>query len=121
MDFDPRDYDSRDDERFSSDRDHGSRRDRDHRNRADDDLGLLDAYVRDHGDDDAREPGRGSGEDSRQSKDCDGGPDPRDDARWPDRDTPERDLDPREVFTRGLRLASLRRPGPAEAGHYVRE
>jgi hypothetical protein len=56
-----------------------------------------------------------------QSKDCDGGPDPRDDARWPDRDTPERDLDPREVFTRGLRLASLRRPGPAEAGHYVRE
>jgi hypothetical protein len=74
VDFDPRDYDSRDEERFNAD-DRG--RDRD---------------------DDARDLGRGPG-DSRQSNHD--GHDSRDDARWPER---ERSYDPREVFIRDLNL-----------------
>ncbi len=89
MDFDPRDYDSRDEERFNS-RDNSSH-DLDH----DDHLRLPDDRGRDR-DDDARGLGRGPG-DSRQSNHDDS----RDDARWPERD---RDNDPREVFTRGLNL-----------------
>jgi hypothetical protein len=89
MDFDPRDYDSRDEERFNS-RDKSSH-DFDH----DDDLRLPDARHRDR-DDDARELGRGPG-DSRESNH----PDARDDARWPER---ERHYDPREAFTRDLHL-----------------
>jgi hypothetical protein len=77
MDFDPRDYD--------------------------DDLRLPDVQVRDH-DDDTRDLGRGPGDDARQPKDEDLSSDPRDDSRWPDRDTPDREVDPREVFTRGLTL-----------------
>lgn len=54
MDFDPRDYDSRDDERFN---DHGR----------DDGASQPDIQSRD-GDDEAREAGRGPGRDSRGSQ-----------------------------------------------------
>lgn len=85
MDFDPRDYDTRDDERSNSSHDFNH----------DDDLRLPDASDRDR-DDDARELGRGPG-DSRESNHDDS----REDTRWPERD---RGNDPREVFTRGLNL-----------------
>ena len=85
MDFDPRDYDSRDDERSNTSHEF------DHN----DDLRLPDDS---HRDDDARELGRGPG-DSRESTQS--GHDSRDDARWPER---ERSHDPRETFTRGLNL-----------------
>ena len=84
MDFDPRDYDTRDDERSNTSRDF------DH-----DDLRLPDAHDRDR-DGDARELGRGPG-DSRLSNHADS----REDVRWPER---ERSYDSREVFTRGLDL-----------------
>src|SRR5438128_185731 len=93
MDFDPRDYDSRDEDRFDGgvkgtahddlDRDHDPR--------------LPDDHHRDR-DDDARELGRGPG-DSRESNH--GGQDAREDGRWPER---ERSHDPRDAFTRGLNL-----------------
>ena len=67
MDFDPRDYDSRDDERFGDGRERGGRGE--YRDRDDDDLRLPEVHSRDH-DDEGREPGRGSGDDSRQSKEC---------------------------------------------------
>src|SRR5262249_38900676 len=77
MDFDPRDFDTRDTTSHNFDHD--------------DDLAPS---ADRHRDDDARELGRGPG-DSRQSNE-DG-----DDARWPER---ERSHDPREVFTRDLYL-----------------
>ena len=93
MDFDPRDFDSRDDERHRAD----------DANSHDEHDGLAgrDADGRDRGDD-ARSIGRGPG-DSRQSND---GHDSRDDARWleRDRDAPQRNFDPREPFTRHLQL-----------------
>jgi hypothetical protein len=91
MDFDPRDFDSRDDERRA---DAHSDFDRDN------DLG--DSGSRDR-DDDERSLGRGPG-DSRQSNND--APDPRDGTRWPERDreAPERSVDPREPFTRHLHL-----------------
>lgn len=62
MDFDPRDYDSRDEERFNTRGGTGSSPDvLDH----DDDVRLPDNGGRDH-EDDSRELGRGPG-DSRQS------------------------------------------------------
>jgi hypothetical protein len=67
MDFDPRDYDSRDDERLGDHRKRGGRGDRD-----DDDLRLPDVRIRDH-DDEGRELGRGCGDASRQSKECESG------------------------------------------------
>jgi hypothetical protein len=84
MDFDPRDYDTRDDDRSNTSHDF------DH-----DDSRLSDDHIRDR-DDDARELGRGPG-DSRESNYDDS----REDARWPER---ERNSDSREVFTRGLNL-----------------
>ena len=82
MDFDPRDDDSRDDERLSP----------------------RDFYETRHSDDDGRSMGRGAGN-SRDS-DNDDRHDPRGDARWPDRerDGRERSLDAREAFTRDLDL-----------------
>src|SRR5689334_21004681 len=71
MDFDPRDYDARDEDRF--------------------------ALARER-DDAGPHLGRGPG-DSRESKHD--GQDPREDARWPER---ERTYDPREVFARDLNL-----------------
>ena len=96
MDFDPRDYDSRD-ERGDSERDRGSRG---HSNNDDDDLRLPELHVAER-DGETRQPGRGAGDDSRQQDDRG---DPRDDGRWPERDTRDRDADPREVFTRDLDL-----------------
>src|SRR5690349_9332340 len=82
MDFDPRDDDSRDDERLSP----------------------RDLYETRHRDDDARSIGRGPG----NSRDSDGEDryGPRDGVRWPDRDrdSRERSLDVREPFTRDLDL-----------------
>jgi hypothetical protein len=103
MDFDPRDYDSRDDDRFAINRhrDTGSRYD--HR---DDDWSVLNTRLR--GDDaDFRDiSGRGPSEDSRPSNSDKDHSDPRDDARWPERDRDPRDrsVDPRDVFTRDLNL-----------------
>ncbi len=94
MDFDPRDYDSRDDDRLASSHSRGrgaSHDELDH----DNDLRLPETRVRDR-DGTSRELGRGPGE-SKQSKSE--GSDPRDDARWP-----ERDRDPRDTFTRDLNL-----------------
>jgi hypothetical protein len=95
MDFDPRDFDARDDERH---RETGA----DGHDNHDDDLRLPDEGGRDR-DDDARSLGRGPG-DSRQSNNDT--PDPRDDTRWPerDRDAPGRNVDPREPFTRHVHL-----------------
>ena len=100
MDFDPRDYDSRDEERFDSRGGKDSSQDDPDR---DDDLRLLDVRSRDRDDDNARELGRGPG-DSRESNAADGSRDARNDDRWPDRDREPRDrtFDPREPFTRDL-------------------
>jgi hypothetical protein len=81
MDFDPRDFDTRDTTSHNFDHD--------------DDLRPPADRDRD---DDAWEPDRGPG-DSRQSNQD--GHDVRGDARWPER---EHSHDPREVFTRGLNL-----------------
>jgi hypothetical protein len=82
MDFDPRDDDSRNDDRVASRHPYGDRRP----------------------DDDGRSLGRGSGN-SRQSENDDVGSE-RVDARWPDRDRALSDhgVDSREPFTRDLEL-----------------
>src|SRR5882762_5111226 len=102
MDFDPRDCDSRDEERFNPG---GGKRDSHDDLDRDDDVRLPETRSRDRDDDDARKLGRGPG-DSRQSNADEQGRDPRDDARWPerDRDPRERTSDPRELFTRDLKL-----------------
>src|SRR2546430_15341484 len=102
MDFDPRDYDSRDDERFGAREDKSSTHDDLDR---DDSPAPFEARSRDRDDDDARELGRGPG-DARESHTGEHGSDPREDARWPDRDREPRDrtLDPREPFIRDLNL-----------------
>jgi len=76
MDFDPRDFDSRDEERFNTREDKSSGHDSLDR----DDIWLLDVRSRDP-DDDARELGRGPG-DARESNTFEDGRDPREDARW---------------------------------------
>jgi uncharacterized membrane protein YgcG len=104
MDFDPRDIDSRDDERFGMDRDRGSRGSSDD-DRDWDDWRQPEIASRDR-DDDTRKLGRGPSDDSRQSNSDGHGHDPRDDARWPERDLydRERGFDPRDVFTRDVNL-----------------
>jgi hypothetical protein len=97
MDCDPRDdYDSRGDERLGPNRQRrgGSGDDPDR-----DDWGQREIASRDRKDD-ASDLARGPA-DSRQSNGGKQGHDPRDDARWPDR---ERDHAPRDVFTRHLDL-----------------
>ena len=101
MDFDPRDYDSRDEERWAPDR-RSSRGNTDEYER-DDDRRQPEIRSRDR-EDGARTLGRGLEEGSRSSDEH-----PRDrdyDARWPDRDRDarKRDVDPRDVFTRALHL-----------------
>jgi DNA-binding MarR family transcriptional regulator len=98
MDFDPRDYDSRDDDRLPSDRHHGGRGNSYDQLDRDDDLRVPESHNRDR-DNDVRERGRSTGDDSRQSKSDAHRQDPREDPRWP-----ERDRDPRETFTRDLNL-----------------
>ena len=82
MDFDPRDGDSRHDDRVASQHAFGDR----------------------HPDDDGRSLGRGSGN-SRESENDDRGSQPAD-ARWPDREraVSGHGFDSREPFTRGLEL-----------------
>lgn len=98
MDFDPRDHDSRDEERFNgrhrAGKGHSSDPDRD------DDLRLPDTRPRDR-EDHARELGRGPGESAAAEHNRDPS-----DARWPERerDGRERDFDPRELFTRDVNL-----------------
>jgi hypothetical protein len=102
MDFDPRDSDPREDDRFDFDR---GGRSASHDIDRDDDWRQPDARSRDQ-DNDARQLGRGPGSDSRESTNDKHGDDPRNDARWHerDRDSRERGVDPRDVFTRGLDL-----------------
>jgi hypothetical protein len=102
MDFDPRDYDSRDEERSNT---------RGSKGHSDDDAGhdghlrQPESRSRDRDDNGGRALGRGPG-DSRSSSAHDHGQDPREDARWPDREreAPDRAFDPREPFTRCLNL-----------------
>jgi uncharacterized membrane protein YgcG len=93
MDFDPRDYDSRDEDRFDTGSTGTARDDLDR----DHDLRSPADRHRDRGDD-ARELGRGPG-DSRESTHHDSRS--REDARWTERD---RTYDPREPFRRDLNL-----------------
>src|SRR5579864_4541055 len=94
MDFDPRDYDSRDDDRFAFGHARGKGTSHDDLDR-DDHLRLPETRSRDR-DDTARDLGRGPGESKQSNGDRH---DPRDDARWP-----ERDRDPRDAFMRDLNL-----------------
>jgi len=103
FDFDPRDYDSRDDERHGNNASRTSRGGSGDRDR-DDDWSQVQTRARDRNDDDARTLGRGPGSD-RQNADQNGR-DRQDDARWPehDRDPRERNVDARDTFTRQLHL-----------------
>lgn len=103
MDFDPRDYDSRDEDRAPT-RDRGGRGGSDRDDERDDEWNRPATLSRDR-DDEARDLGRGPGE-SRESPSAGRGRDARDDARWPERERDERtrDTHPREVFTRHLNL-----------------
>lgn len=99
FDFDPRDHDSREDERLDQRGNGGSQPGVDH----DVDLTRLDVRSHDR-DDDARTLGRGPGSDSRGS-DSDGHGRAHD-PRWVERDRGalDRDTDIRDVFTRDLNL-----------------
>jgi hypothetical protein len=103
FDLDPRDYDSRDDERHGNGTSRTSRGGSDERERHDD-WSQPEIRSRDRDDDDGRKLGRGPGSD-RQTSD-EHRSDRRDDARWPerDRDHRERDVDPRDTFTCHLHL-----------------
>jgi hypothetical protein len=104
FDFDPRDSDSRDDERYAGTQSRGSRDASDDRDR-DDDWSQL--HIRSHDwNDDVRTLGRGPGSNSRASHSDEHRRDRHQDARWPerDRDHRDRDVDARDVFTRHLRL-----------------
>jgi hypothetical protein len=103
MDFDPRDYDSRDDERSPSEPSTARRSGSDDRER-ENDWSQPGVRTRDRDDDGAPTLGRGPGN-ARQESDehgWDGGHDPR----WADRDRDnlERDHDARDTFTRHVRL-----------------
>jgi hypothetical protein len=105
MNFDPRDYDSRPDERFGTERGLGSRGTSRNDDR-DDDWRQPEVRVHDR-DDDARDLGGGTSSNNRHDDSGDGRRD-RDEARWPDRDRDssdrDRGLDPRDVFMRDLNL-----------------
>lgn len=103
LDLDPRDYDSRDEERHSHTPSRGGRStgvddDRDH------DLRQPDARTRDRDDEAARSLGRGPGNDRHGSDPNPGSRhhDPRSADR--DRDSRERDRDARDTFSRQVHL-----------------
>ena len=98
MDFDPRDYDSREDDRAALDRHRGGTGNSFDDLDRDDDLRSPDIPIRGR-DHDARDLGRGPGDDSRQSNSEAHGHDAREEARWH-----ERNRDPRDAFTRHLNL-----------------
>jgi DNA-binding MarR family transcriptional regulator len=103
MDFDPRDYDPRDEERPRTNQNREGRGGSDDRDR-DDDSTQTGIRPRDRDDDDARPLGRGPGND-RQTSD-EHGRDRRDDTRWAerDRDDRERDREPQDTFSRHVHL-----------------
>jgi hypothetical protein len=103
MDFDPRDVDSRDDERHGVDPDRGDRGSSDDRDW--DDWRQPTGRHRDR-DDDVRTLGRGPGNDSRASHSDEHVRNRRDDTRWLERDRDEREraVDPRDPFVRHLDL-----------------
>jgi hypothetical protein len=103
MDFDPRDYDSRDEDHAPT-RDRGGRGGSERDDEGDGEWSRSTGVSRDR-DDEARNFGRGPG-DSLESHSAERGRDAPDDARSPDRERHEgtRDTDPREVFTRRLNL-----------------
>jgi len=95
MDFDPRDCDSREDDRHAFGHQRGSRGSSGDDLDRDDDLRLPETRGRDRKDV-ARDLGRGPGEPKPSSGNEHG---PREDARLP-----ERDRDPRDAFMRDLNL-----------------
>jgi hypothetical protein len=102
MDFDPRDYDSRDEERHSDTPSRGGRDSGDHD--GDHDWRQPDARTRDRDDGDVRSLGRGPGNE-RQGSDQGAGNrdgDPRSADR--DRDSRDRHREPRDTFTRHVNL-----------------
>ena len=103
MDFDPRDYDARDDERQPNAPQRGGRsgasdHDRDH------DWRQPDAPTRDRDDGNERSVGRGPGND-RQGSDTEGR-DREHDPRWADRDRDDRERgrDVPDAFSRHVHL-----------------
>src|SRR5437762_13530257 len=103
FDFDPRDYDSRDDERQADRSTGGGRSGSSDRDR-DDNWSQPETRTRERDDDDARSLGRGPGNE-RQGSDQDArGRDH--DPRWADRDRDgcQRDREARDAFTRHVRL-----------------
>ena len=103
LDFDPRDCDSRDDERHRSTPNRGNRAASDDRDR-DDDWRQPDCRPRDRDDQDARTLGRGPGNDRHASDEH--GRDRHNGVRWAERDRHgrERDREPQNTFTRHVRL-----------------
>jgi hypothetical protein len=91
MDFDPRDHDSRDEERCAPDGSRAGNSDRDEYHR-DADPRQPAVASRDRDDGDPREPGRGPG-DSRESQSDERSRDACDDARWLERERDERTRD----------------------------
>jgi hypothetical protein len=102
MDFDPRDYDSRDDEWHGSTPNRGNRGASDDRDR-DDDWRQPHVRPRDRNDQDGRTLGRGPGSDRQASDEHERN---RHDARWAerDRDGRERDQEPRDAFAQHVHL-----------------
>ena len=102
MDFDPRDYDSRDDERSPNEASTGRRSGSDDRER-EDDWSQPGTRTRER-DDDGPALGRGPSTERQGSKEH--GRDGDHDPRWADRDrdNPERDREARDTFTRHVRL-----------------
>ena len=80
MDFDPRDFDSRDDERHSDTLGRGGSGDRER----DEDWSQPAIHPGERDDDDARSLGRGGGGDRQNAEEP--SRDVRDDAKWPERD-----------------------------------
>ncbi len=115
MDFDPRDFDdprdeARKDRKRSRDDDtqpaHAPRGAGSHDRERDDDQALGEGRSRGRGnEEDSRQLSRGGGGSDRQSSD-EHPSDPREDARWPERDreAPERPRDRHDVFTRHVDL-----------------
>jgi hypothetical protein len=101
IDFDPRDHDSRPDERLDIERGRGGRGSFDGHDR-DEDLRQPKGEVRDH-DDHARDVGRRPGSTGQAGDSVDGRRD-REDPWRADRDRDVRSLDPRDVFMRDLDL-----------------
>jgi len=101
IDFDPRDHDSRPDDRLDIERGRGGRGMSNSHDR-DDDWRQPDGQVHDHNDH-ARDLGRGPGSSNPKDDSSDGRRNPED-GRWAERDHEARGLDPRDVFMRDLDL-----------------